>query len=199
MLCRVQHAPPFSVAVPLLLFVLLNSFVLSVLASADTVERLDVHTKPQGGVVAQATVHLAASPAIVQAVLTDYEHWPELFSVSMRMARIERYPDRTVTEIYINHGFMSGERRLLCENREVPGGGLTTTLLGGDFKHYSRIWKLGQNGVSGATRAEFRMEVEVDTWAPDWLVGTMLKQELKSHFQLLKTKIDQRASLSIGH
>jgi len=167
--------------------------------ASELIQALDVRPEAHGGVVAQATLHLAASPSVVQEVLTDYEHWPELFTVTMRMARIERYPDRVVADIYINHGFMSGERRLLCENRELSGGGLTTTLLGGDFKRYARMWKVGPDGTNSATKAEFRLEVEVDTWAPDWLVVTMLKQELKSHFQILKAKTEQRAGLSIGH
>lgn len=173
-------------------------FTSPALPSAETIEHLTVHAAERGGVTALATLHLAAPPRVVQEVLTDYEHWPDLFTVSMRMARIERHPGRIVTDIYVQHGFLSGERRLLCENRELPGGGLSTTLLGGDFKHYVRTWKVAADGSGGATKAEFRLEVEVDTWAPDWLVATMLKRELESHFRLLKTKTEQLAGLKGG-
>jgi len=167
-------------------------------ASGETIERLEVHAEAKVGFVVTATVHLAASPAIVQEILTDYEHWPDLFSTTVRMARIERFPDRTVTNIYIKHGFLTMERRLLCENRELPGGGLTTTMLEGDFRHYSRTWHLSSDGSTNSTRGEFRLEVDVDTFAPNWLVATMLKKELESHFEILKTRTEQRTRQPTG-
>src|SRR5574341_330929 len=139
--------------------------------AAETGESLNVSPDPRGGVTARATLHLAAPPAALQAVLTDYEGWPELFTVSMRVARVERQPDRTITDLYLKHSLLVGEQRLLCENREIPGGGLVTTLLGGDFKRYARTWKVSPDGSASGTKAEFYLEVEVDTWAPDWLVA----------------------------
>ena len=168
-------------------------------AGVDGVKTIDVHTDPHGGVVAHATLNIPAPPAVVQQILTDYEHWPELFTLSMRMTRIERYPDRAVTEMYLKHGFLSGERRLLCENHELPGGGLNTTLLEGDFRRYFRTWKFSSDGTNKITKAEFHLEVEVDTVAPDWLVATMMKRELESHFQILLAKASQRAGPSSGH
>ena len=168
-------------------------------AVGNGIKTIDVHTDPRGGVVAHATLNIAAPPAVVQQILTDYEHWPELFTVSMRMARIERYPDRVVTDIYLKHGFLSGERRLLGENRELPEGGVHTTMLEGDFRRYSRTWKISSDGTNKTTKAEFHLEVEVDTLAPDWLVATMMKRELESHFQILNEKASQRAGLSPGH
>ena len=161
-------------------------------ASGETIERLEVHAEAKVGFVVTATVHLAAPPIVVQEILTDYEHWPDLFSATVRMARIDRFPDRTVADIYIKHGFLTMERRLLCENRELPGGGLATTMLGGDFRHYSRTWHLSSDGSTNSTKGEFRLEVDVDTFAPNWLVATMLKKELESHFEILKTKTEHR-------
>jgi ribosome-associated toxin RatA of RatAB toxin-antitoxin module len=161
------------------------------------VQQLDVRSAPEGGVTARATLHFLAPPAAVQAVLTDYERWPELFSTSVRVARVERYPGRAVTDLYLKHELLFEERRLLCENRELPGGGLLTTMLDGDFKRYSRTWKISPDGISGRTKAEFELLVEVDTWAPDWLVAAALKRELETHFRLLKDKMEERARTSI--
>ena len=79
-------------------------------AELDTIQSLEVHAAPRGGVLARATLHLAAPPATVQAVLTDYEGWPELFTGSMRVARVERQRDRTVTDLYFKHSLLAGEQ-----------------------------------------------------------------------------------------
>ncbi len=149
--------------------------------------------------MAHAVLHLLASPAMVQAVLTDYEHWPELFAVPMRVGRIERQPGRVVTDLYLTHNLMFGERRLLCENLELPGGGIETRLLGGDFKQYDRIWKVRAGQTPMTTHAEFELHFEVDTLAPDWLVAKVLKNELLTHFRVLKEKTEFPAAPTVRH
>jgi ribosome-associated toxin RatA of RatAB toxin-antitoxin module len=161
--------------------------------AGELIERLHVYAGAQGGVEAEAILHLPAPPAVVQEVLTDYEHWPDLFAVSMRVVRIERHPDRAVTDIVVKHGLLSGERRLLCENRILPEGGLSTMLLAGDFRRYARTWKVSPDAVQHATKADFHLAVDVETWAPGWLMAFVLKQELQDHFVLLKQKVEQRA------
>ena len=85
-----------------------------------------------------------------------------------------------------------GESRLLGENRELPGGGLVTSLLAGDFRRYRRTWRLVQDGNEGLTRAEFELLVEVDTWAPDWLMALELRRQLEKHFRILREQVGER-------
>lgn len=157
---------------------------------------LDVKPDPQGGVRAHAILDLPAPMAAVQALFTDYEHWPELFDVSMRVGKVERMPDRAITEIFLAHPILPGESRLLGENRISPDGGLTTTMIGGDFKRYARTWKLSSNGSPLHTKAEFDLLVEPKTIAPDWLVAIEVKRELEAHFKLVRAKL---AKLDKGH
>ncbi|MBI4400459.1 MAG: SRPBCC family protein [Nitrospirae bacterium] len=161
-------------------------------AGPERPQVLEVRTEPSGGVRAIATLRIPAPPAVVQELLTDYGKWPELFAVSMRLARLERRDHGAVTELYIKHALLPGERRLLCENTELPGGGLRTTLLGGDFKRYARTWNVAQDGDEKRTRAEFELLVEVDTWAPDWLVALAIRRELEAHFRILREKAISR-------
>lgn len=162
-------------------------------AAADDPAKLEVHTEPAGGVRAVATLRLQAPPGIVQTVLTDYAKWPELFGVQMRVARIDQHEDRVLTDLYIKHTLLPGERRLLCESRELPDGGLVTTLVAGDFKRYRRTWKLNPDGNGVATRAEFELQVEVDTWAPDWLMAMELRRNLDTHFRILKERVAEQS------
>ena len=168
----------------------------AVLAAVEDVAaigtHLDVTTDPEGGVRAHAVLDLPAPMATVQALFTDYEHWPELFDVSMRVGKVERLSDRTITEVFIAHPILPGESRLLGENRILPDGGLTTTMIGGDFKRYARTWKLSSNGSPTHTKAEFDLLVEPKTMAPDWLVAVEVKRELEAHFKLVRAKLAKR-------
>lgn len=152
-----------------------------------------MNTDPGGGVRAAATVFFPARPEVLQAILTDYPHWPELFETRMRMARIERHGDRTLTEIVIDHSLLPGERRLLSESYALSEGGLVTDLRGGDFKRYHRVWRLSSEAGGSQTRAEFELIVEVDTILPDWLVALAMRRELEAHFRIVREKALQRA------
>lgn len=181
------------VAAPISLFLVFGGIPASSWGAGQDFSKLEVSRDPSGGVRATATLVIPAPPDIVQAILTDYAKWPELFDVKMRLAHLERREGRAVTDLYIHHAFLPGERRLLCESEVLPGGGLVTRLLGGDFKRYQRTWKLNPDNDGQRTHAEFELLVEVDTLAPDWLVAFTLKRELESHFSRVTVKASEMA------
>jgi hypothetical protein len=163
---------------------------------ADEPVVLDVRTEPTGGVRATATILFPVEPAIIQRLLTDYAHWPELFDVRMRMAEVREQDGKAFTDIRINHALLPGERRLLSETRTLPTGGLLTELKGGDFKQYRRLWKLTPVDGGAHTKAEFEMLVEIDMMVPDWMVVVAMRRDLESHFQLVKEKALAQAQQS---
>lgn len=154
---------------------------------------LAVKTEPSGGVRATAILLIPAPPSVVHQVLTDYEQWPNLFSVPLQVIRVERREGGAVTDLILKHSFLPGGRRLLCDNRELPGGGLVSTLMAGDFKRYVRTWTLAPDGDQAGTRASFDLLVEIETWAPDWLVAWELKRQLDGHFRILRATAAARA------
>jgi ribosome-associated toxin RatA of RatAB toxin-antitoxin module len=156
-------------------------------ASAAEPVVLDVHPEATGGVKATATILFPVEPAIIQRLLTDYAHWPDLFDTRMRMVEIREQDGRVFTDIRIDHALLPGERRLLSESRTLPGGGLLTDLKGGDFKQYRRHWKLSPT-ESGGTKAEFELLVEIETIVPDWMVAVAMKRELETHFRIVREK-----------
>jgi hypothetical protein len=162
--------------------------------ATEGVRALDVRPDPAVGVRATATIGVPVAPAILQAVLTDYARWPELFEVRMRLINVEWRDGRAVTDLRIRHALLPGERRLLCESRALPNGGLLTTLLGGDFKRYQRTWRLAPEGDGSRTRADFELIVEVDMVVPNWLVALSLRRELEAHFRLVREKAVERAA-----
>jgi len=149
---------------------------------------LDVRMESAGGVRATATIFFPVEPAIIQRLLTDYAHWPDLFDVRMRMAEIREQDGKAFTDIRIDHALLPGERRLLSETRTLPTGGLLTELKGGDFKQYRRFWKLAPVDGGAHTKAEFELLVEIDTIVPDWMVAVAMRRDLESHFRIIREK-----------
>lgn len=149
---------------------------------------LDVRTEPTGGVRATATILFPVEPAIIQRMLSDYAHWPDLFDVRMRMAEIRVQDGKAFTDIRIDHALLPGERRLLSETRILPTGELLTELKGGDFKQYRRFWKLIPIDGGTHTKAEFELVVEVDMMVPDWVVVVAMRRDLESHFRIMRGK-----------
>lgn len=156
-------------------------------------DRLDVATESGGGVRATAQVLFPASPAVIQALLTDYPHWPDLFEVSMRVAELTVRDGVATVDLRIEHALMPGEHRLVTESRALKGGGLVTDLTGGDFTRYHRVWKLASAGDGNQTRADFDLVVEIKSMVPDWMIAVAMRRELEAHFRIVKQKALQQS------
>ena len=166
-------------------------------ASADTPheEHLDVKTDPAGGVIATARLVLPARPDLIQSLLTDYPHWPDLFEVRMRIVDLQFAPGVVTTDLRIDHALLPGERRLVTESRVISGA-IHTDLVAGDFKRYHRVWRLAPTNEGRETRADFELTVAIDSILPDWLVALAMRRELEAHFRIVKEKARALAASS---
>lgn len=172
-------------AVPILLS--MSLWEVDARAAADA-DGLEVKTESGGGIRATAHPLFPAKPEVIQALLADYAHWPDLFEVQMRVAELNIHEGVATIDLRIDHPVMPGERRLVTESRILPSGGLVTDLKGGDFKRYHRVWKLQPAGEGDHTRAEFELIVELDSLVPNWVVAMVTRQELATHFRIVKQK-----------
>lgn len=164
----------------------------AVSGGAET-ERLEVAVEPQGGVRATAQVLFPATSAVIQSLLTDYQHWPELFEVRMKVVQVLVRDGVATVDLRIEHPLMPGERKLVTESTILPNGGLVTDLTGGDFKRYHRVWKLQSIGEGTQTRADFELVVEPHTFVPDRIIAIVMRQELETHFRIVKQKALEQA------
>lgn len=106
----------------------------------------------------------------------------------MRVAELNVRDGVATVDLRIDHPVMPGERRLVTESRILPNGGLVTDLRAGDFKRYHRVWTLQPVEEGNQTRADFELIVELDSLVPDWLVAMVTRQELSTHFRIVKQK-----------
>ena len=184
----------------------LAGWPLALLASGPSPPYLEIARDPAGGFHARSILHIPVPPAVVRAVLTDYEQWPELFNGRFRIVRLQRAPERVITELMILRSPLPGELRLLCETRTTPDGGLVTTLLDGDFKRYVRRWRFepwqvgDDTNVQRArgTEAVMELSLELETVVPDWIVVYNLRRQLLEHFRILHEKSLAKAAESPG-
>jgi hypothetical protein len=151
-------------------------------------DRLEVKIESGGGVRATARVLFPAKTEVIQKLLTDYAHWPDLFEVRMRLADVKVENGVATVDLRIDHALMPGERQLITESRTLPGGGVVTDLKGGDFKRYHRAWMLTPSADGDQTLAEFELVVQPELMVPDWLIAMVTRQELESHFRIVKQK-----------
>lgn len=158
-------------------------------------EHLDVKTDPAGGVIATARLVFPARPDLIQSLLTDYPHWPDLFEVRMRIVDLQIARGVVTTDLRIDHALLPGERRLVTESRVISGA-IYTDLVAGDFKRYHRVWRLAPTNEGRETRAEFELSVAVDSILPDWLVALAMRRELEAHFRIVKEKARALAASS---
>ncbi len=149
---------------------------------------LTVQPMPTGGLKATASMVFSAEAGVIQQILTDYPHWPDLFDIRMRIVDLREQDGKTVTDIRIAHALIPGERRLVCESRALPEGGVLTELRGGDFKQYRRIWMLAPADGGRQTKAQFELQVQIETIVPDWLVAVAVRKELTAHFRMVQEK-----------
>ncbi|MBM4126518.1 MAG: hypothetical protein FJ247_04085 [Nitrospira sp.] len=156
--------------------------------AASSPDTLEITTDPAGGVHARARVLFPAKTEVIQQLLTDYPRWPELFEVRMRLAEWHVRDGVATIDLRLEHALLPGERRLVTESRTLPDGGLVTNLKGGDFKRYHRVWTLRPAGEGTQTAAEFDLLFELDSLVPDWIMAVAVRQELESHFRIVKQK-----------
>ena len=165
-------------------------------ASAADSPKLEVRTDSGGGIRATAQVLFPARTKIIQGLLTDYSHWPDLFEVRMRIVDIQVESGIATVDLRIDHALMPGERRLVTETRVVSEGRLVTDLKDGDFRRYRRVWMLYSSDDGTQTRADFELVVEPELMIPDWLLVMVTRQELEAHFRLLTQKALEQTRLS---
>jgi ribosome-associated toxin RatA of RatAB toxin-antitoxin module len=185
---------------PVVLSLLISQSILSIFvtgpheAGAADIDRLEVTTEARGGIRATAKVLFPAKQASVQALLTDYQHWPDLFETPMRVAELKIHEGVATVDLRITHSLMPGEHRLVTESRTLPDGVLATDLRSGDFKRYRRVWTLQPVGDGTQTSADFELVVQPSFTVPDWLVAMVTRQELETHFRLVRQKLLERAT-----
>lgn len=154
---------------------------------------LDIQVRPGEGARVSGRVELPGSAESARSVLTDYEHWPDLFPPGLRIVGIHRVSSGVITDLWAARHILPGELHLVTETRETAPGLLETVFIEGDFHRYSRTWRLSQGPTAQTSIATLEMDLHPKGWVPDWLLSTFLRRDLEEHFVRLQAAVAARS------
>jgi ribosome-associated toxin RatA of RatAB toxin-antitoxin module len=147
-------------------------------ALALTVERVD---GADGSKVYQiaSSATVAAAPAVVWRVLTDYNRMAE-FVPDLKSARVvSRSGDRVVIEQRgaVRFLFISQPIRLVVQAHEQALERIDVTLIEGDMKVYHAAWEL-HPAAAGGTTVNYSASIEPKFYVPGVMGASLVRQDI---------------------
>ncbi|WP_447987025.1 SRPBCC family protein [Nitrospira sp. Nam74] len=150
----------------------------SIAGASESASSLDIIVDEGAAAHVRGHLELASNRETVVSVLTDYEHWPQLFRDGMRMIAIKRSADSVITEMDIPRAVLPGTIRLVIRTRVSGSEQIDAELVRGDLKRFWRRWTLTVLPGGQRTRADLELVLQPQHWAPQWLVRYGLEQDL---------------------
>lgn len=182
-------------------FVAIVLLAASAAAPALAAEEVQVEARRASdgdGLEIRAQAFIAAPPAVVWQVLTDYEHLSEFIPGITRSVVKERRENRVVVE-------QAGEARFLLftfpvevtyEVTEFPQGSVSSRAIAGNLKRMSGRYEIEAEG--GGSRLRYGGFVDPDFNVPDILEAAALRAMVKEQFAAMVAEIERRAAASAG-
>ena len=153
---------------------------------------MEVAVDTEGIAHVSATLDLPSDPRTVWGILTDYEHWPSLWSGGMTVVAIRSEPDGVVTDLLVPRIWLPGTLRLVIVTQTGTTDRIETRLVDGDFDRFWRVWVLIPIQEGRRTRARLQMDVRPKAWIPAWAFSYLLRQQLQDHLERLRLAVERR-------
>jgi ribosome-associated toxin RatA of RatAB toxin-antitoxin module len=178
-----------------LLFPLLFAFCLPAMAQRPvldlSVERVDTEEGQVYQILARGEV--AAPPAAVWRILTDYNRMAE-FVPDLRSARvISRSGDQVVVEQFGSAHLLFFRRdiHLVVQVREQPITQIDVTQLDGDMKVYRCRWQLIPVAASGGTRVVYSGTLAPKFYVPGMLGAKFIRSDVDRMLRAVLARLDR--------
>lgn len=150
---------------------------------ARAIEPLTLEVDGEGIAVATSILTLPGPPALARHLVSDASNWPALFVSPVRVESEVREGDRAVTEMYWSAPLWLGELHLVVETLAGPPHRVEPRLIRGDVRRYPHVWQLAPLAGEPCTRAVLELTMQLDTWAPKWLLRWLMRRELNGHLE----------------
>ena len=156
---------------------------LPVMAQPSALEVRVERSESEAGHVYQVSAHgeVAAAPADVWRVLTDYERMPE-FVPDLREARVlARNGDQVTVEQFGTARllFLRRDIHLVVQVHEQPIAQIDISLVNGDMRLYSCRWRLVPVPGTGGTRLIYSGTLAPKFYVPSLLGASMVGADIK--------------------
>ena len=136
---------------------------------------------------------VAAAPAAVWRILTDYDRMAE-FVPDLRSARvISRDGDKAVVEQFGVAQFLFFRRdiHLVVQVREQPISQIDVSLVDGDMKVYHCSWRLIPMPETGGTRVIYSGTLAPKFYVPGMLGSNMIRADVEKMMSAVLKRLDR--------
>ena len=142
-------------------------------------------------VTASGTV--AAAPAAVWKILTNYERMPE-FVPDLRQARVlARVGNEAIVDQLGSASFLFFRRdiHLVVRVTETPINVIDIALVSGDMKVYACRWELVPLPDSGGTRIQYSGKLAPNFYVPDMLGASIIRADVQRMMDAVLVRLDR--------
>ena len=152
-----------------------------------------VHTDAGGVYEVNASGEVAAAPAAVWRILTDYDRMAE-FVPDLRSAKVlSRSGDEaTIEQVGVARLlFFSRDIRLVVQAREQPMSQIDISLVDGDMRVYRCTWRLVPIPETGGTRVIYSGEMAPKFYVPGMLGANLIRSDVEKMMAAVLLRLDR--------
>ena len=152
-----------------------------------------VHTDAGGVYEVNARGEVAAAPAAVWRILTDYDRMAE-FVPDLRSAKVlSRSGDEaTIEQVGVARLlFFSRDIRLVVQVREQPMSQIDISLVDGDMRVYRCTWRLVPMPETGGTRVIYSGEMAPKFYVPGMLGANLIRSDVEKMMAAVLLRLDR--------
>lgn len=151
-----------------------------------------VHTDAGGVYEVNASGEVAAAPAVVWRILTDYDRMEE-FVPDLRSARVlsRSGDDVTIEQVGVARVlFFRRDIRLVVHAREQPISQIDISLVDGDMRVYRCTWRLVPVPETGGTRVIYSGEMAPKFYVPGMLGANLIRSDVEKMMAAVLLRLD---------
>lgn len=136
---------------------------------------------------ATKTVSIRASAKRLFEIVTDYEHYPELFSYMKAVRVLSRSDDNRVQEVSF-HLSMIKDFRYTLRIEHTPFTETNWTYLEGDFKDSTGGWKFEEDGET--TRVTYAVSMDFGFAVPGFIARKLVEGSLPAMLNAVRKRAE---------
>jgi ribosome-associated toxin RatA of RatAB toxin-antitoxin module len=175
---------------------LLLAFALPAWSSAMAASSLDLTVEQVQGVEGKAyqiasSGTVAAAPATVWRILTDYNHMADYVPDLKSAKVISRIGDKVIIDQLgaARFFFLSRDIHLIVQVVEQAPSKLEVSLVDGDMKVYRCSWELRQAG--GGTKVLYNATIEPKFYVPGMVGASMVRKDIGRMMAAVLARLDR--------
>lgn len=136
---------------------------------------------------------VAAAPAAVWRILTDYNHMAD-YVPDMKSARVVERDGNTV--ILEQHGaarllFFSRDIRLVVQVHEQAPNRIDVSLIDGDMKVYRCKWEIVPVAATGGSKILYTATIEPKFYVPGLVGASLVKNDIAKMMKAVLARLDR--------